>query len=342
MSIRPLSLFALLATLPFQWAIAQTPSVSASVTGYTAIGAGAIPQSEWVPIVVSRNDGVLHSEASGEGGRFFVIPGIPCCGDGHTGTGLVSAFAGGFAAADPGVLHVYGNDLAVARNAVSPPQLPPTTNTSTVYTNIQAGASFTDFLTVDFAGLAIGTAIQVPLIFGAEVVSNYPLGYPQFSAHPISVYASFTIPGLGPQNFSSEGALPYFRRTTLTNGNGLYSLRSDTILVSAHVGDMLQISATFGVFGQANITDFNRQLEYGGFADGRNTAGIWLGALPSGMTVTSASGHDYTIDPTVAAPVAAVPEPESYALMLAGLACIGFLGQRRHRPGHLARSGGGI
>ncbi len=329
MPMRTIYLFALVATLPLQWAAAQTPSVSASVSGYTAIGVGAIPQSEWVPIDVKRNDGVLHSEASGEGGSFFVIPGIPCCGGSVTGPGIVSAFAGGFAAADPGVLHVYGNDLAIARNAVSPPQFPLTTNTSTVYTNIQAGASFTDYLTVNVAGAAIGTAVQVPFIYGAEVVSNYSLGYPQFSLHPISVYARFMIPGLGPQNFSSEGQLQYFQRTELGNGLGLYALRSNVWLFDTHVGDVLPISASFGINGQANISDFNRELEFGGFADGRNTAGIWLGALPSGMTITSASGHDYTIDPTVA--VAAVPEPESYALMLAGLVCIGLVG-RRKRP----------
>jgi len=331
MSTRPLALCALLALLPLQFAVAQTPTVSASVTGYTAIGVGPIPESEWVPIAVSRNDGVLHSEASGEGGSFFVIPGVPCCGGSVTGPGLVSAFAGGFAAADPGVLHVYGNDLAVARNPISPPQLPATTNTSTVYTNIQAGASFTDYLTVNVAGLAIGTEVQVPLMYAAEVVSNYPLGYPPFSVHPISVFASFVIPGYGPQNFSSEGPLQYFQRTQLANGNGLYSLRSSELTVTAHVGDVLPISATFGVSGQANITDFNRQLEFGGFADGRNTAGIWLGTLPSGMSITSASGHDYRIDPTVAAPVAAVPEPESYALMLFGLACIGSVCRRKKR-----------
>jgi hypothetical protein len=60
MSTRPLALFAVLASLPLQFAAAQTPTVSASVTGYTAIGAGPIPESEWVPIAVSRNDGVLH------------------------------------------------------------------------------------------------------------------------------------------------------------------------------------------------------------------------------------------------------------------------------------------
>jgi hypothetical protein len=94
------------------------------------------------------------------------------------------------------------------------------------------------------AGLAIGTEIQVPLMYAAEVVSTCPLGYPPFSVHPISVFASFVIPGYGPQNFSSEGPLQYFQRTQLADGNGLYSLRSSELMVTAHVGDVLPISAT--------------------------------------------------------------------------------------------------
>lgn len=314
---------------PFPLALAQTtPSVSANVSGYTAIGVGAIPDSQRVPIPVTRNDSALHAEASGEGGSFFVIPGIPF-GDSTTGSGLVSAFAGGFAAADPGVLHVFGSDLAVARNPVSPPQIPATTNTSTVYTNIQAGASFTDFLTIHVDGLAIGAAVEVPFQYLAELVSNYPLGYPPYSAHPIGAYASFIIPGIGPQNFSTESGYFPWTRTTLPNGNGLYVVRSDPFTVTAHVGDVLAISASFSIFGQANITDYNRQLEFGAFADGRNTAGLWLGTLPNGMTVTSASGHDYTIDPT--AVTAAIPEPETHALMLAGLGLLGFVARRRAR-----------
>jgi hypothetical protein len=327
MSVRSLSLLALLALVPFRLALAQIPTVSASVTGYTAIGIGAIPESEWVPITVTRNDGVLHAEASGEGGRFFAIPGISFVG-GTTGAGIVSAYAGGFASAQPGVLHVFGSDLAVARDPISPPGLPETTNGFTVYTNVQASAGFTDYLTVNDAGVAIGTEVQVPFRYLAEVVSNYPLGYPPFSEHPIGVYASFIIPGIGPQNFSTESGFFPFTRTTLASGNGLYVVQSSPFTVTAHVGDVLPISASFSISGQANITDFNRQLEFGGFADGRNTAGIWLGDLPIGMTITSASGHDYSVDPRL---VTAVPEPESYALMLAGLACVGLVARCRQR-----------
>ena len=309
---------------PLQLSIAaNTPTVSATVSGYTAIGVGAIPTSDWVPITVTRNDGPLHSEASGDGGSFMSVP----IGIGLNSFIFTSASATGFASADPGVLRLYGSDLTIAQPAIIGPNLPPAPNGNTVYTNIQVGASFTDYLTVDVVGRAIGTAVQVPLQYAIEMVSNTVLGYPPFSAHPITVSASFIIPGLGPQNFSTESNLFFFRRTDLPNGNQFYSIRSDPILVDTHVGDVLTISAAFGISGQANITDFNRQDQFGAFADGRNTAGIWLGDLPAGMVITSASGHDYTIDPTAIA--VSVPEAESYAMLLAGLGLLGFVAHRR-------------
>ena len=320
-------LAAVLAAAPGQLSFAaNTPSVSASVSGYTAIGVGAIPESEWEHISVNRNDGPLHAEASGHGGRFFSTP----IGIGLKQFYFTSASASGFAAADPGVLHVYGSDLAIAQPAILGPNLPASPNTHTIYTNIQAGAAFTDYLTVNVAGAAIGTAVQVPLRYAVEVVSDTALGYPQYSAHPITVSATFNIPGYGPQNFSTETNLFFFQRTTLPNGNGLYAIRSDTVMVDTHVGDVLEISAAFGISGQANITDFNRQGQVGAFADVRNTAGIWLGNLPAGMTISSASGHDYRIAPTT---IALVPAPARSALLLAGLGIVAFMARRSKRSG---------
>ena len=105
-------------------------------------------------------------------------------------------------------------------------------------------------------------------------------------------------------------------------------MRSDPFEVDVPVGVALPVSAFFSISGQENIGDPNRQTDVGGFADGRNTAALWLGTLPDGMTITSASGHDYSIDPTA---VAAVPEPESYVLLLAGIGVLGFVAKRRRR-----------
>lgn len=306
---------AFFATALLQSALAaNSSSVSASVSGYFAIGSGAIPVDQWQDIAVTRTDGPLHAEASGSGGRFFSDCPTACVSDRFT-----SASVTGFASADPGVLRVFGADLAVAQNGTIGPNLPPVQNTQTVYTKIQSSASFTDYLTVDVVGKAIGTPVQVPFNYLVEVVSNTVLGYPVYSAHPISVYARFDIAGFGPQIFSSEAGLNFFQSTSLGNGLYLSRIRSSEFSVDAHVGDVLPISAIFSIAGQANITDFNRQETFGAAADGRNTAGIWLGSLPSGLVITSASGHDYTIDPT-----APVPEPTSAVLMLGGLLVLGL------------------
>ena len=333
MSIRPSLLALALATTLLHPAFGQTPTVLARVSGYTAIGVGVILDSERVPIAVTRNDGLLHAEASGDGGSFFSTP----IGIGLDAFTFTSASAVGFASAEPGVLHIYGSDLAIAQPAIIGPNLPPVNNGNTVYTHIEAGASFTDYLTVDVPGAAIGTPVQVPFNYLAEVVSDTLLGYPQYSAHAITVGASFNITGIGAQNFSTDTNVDFFRTTLLPNGNFLHVIRSDPFTVDAHVGDVLTISAAFGIYGQANITDSAHQYRFGSFADGRNTAGIWLGPLQGGMVVTSASGHDYRIDPTAVA-VAAVPEPETYASMLAGLAVVGFIARRRRHSGPVRRT----
>lgn len=311
-------LLAFFAIAPLQSALAvPTPSVSASVSGYFATGFGAIPEDQWQHIAISRNDGLLHSEASGTGGRFFSDCPTACLTDRFTNASVT-----GFASADPGLLRVFGADLAVAQNGILGPNLPPVQNTHTVYTNIQSSASFTDYLTVGAVGMTAGTPVRVPFNYVVEVVSDTVLGYPAYSAHPISVFARFDIPGLGPQIFSSEAGYNLFQPKYLGNGLYRYRIQSSGYSFDAHVGDVLPISATFGISGQANITDFNRQDIFGATADGRNTAGIWLGALPSGLVITSASGHDYTIDPT--APTAPIPEPTSAALMLVGLLGLGL------------------
>ena len=59
--------------------------------------------------------------------------------------------------------------------------------------------------------------------------------------------------------------------------------------------------------------------------DALNTARTYFTVLTPGATMTWASGHDYS------APVAVtpVPEPSTYALMLAGLGLVGWMGRRR-------------
>src|ERR1700736_2639338 len=97
--------------MSLQTVVAQTPILSAGVSGYTATSPDAtIPDSEWVPITVTRNDGALHMEASGQGGNFFTGCTIPCL----YAPAVTQTYAGGFASADPGVLRVFAADLVAA------------------------------------------------------------------------------------------------------------------------------------------------------------------------------------------------------------------------------------
>ncbi|MBI4694345.1 MAG: hypothetical protein HY749_10000 [Gammaproteobacteria bacterium] len=109
-------------------AAAPTPTVDASVNAYTAIGVGAIPQADWVPIAVTRHDGPGHAEAQDEGGSFIATR----IGPGLQDAIFTSASAAGFASADPGVLRVYGSDHAIAQPAVLAPNVPFAPNSNTV------------------------------------------------------------------------------------------------------------------------------------------------------------------------------------------------------------------
>jgi hypothetical protein len=315
-----LAAFALLLLASFAPpALAQAAGVSATVTGYTALENRPLTDADRVPLTVTRSDGPNHSEASGDGGRLETYP---------SQFGFASASSVGFASADPGVLRLFGGVRAVATDYAFPDGIPSAPSGFNVATQVTASASFTDSLTISVAGLATGTLVHVPFHFLAEVQSDLPLGYPPFSVHPVSVYASFEIPGLGPQTFSTESGFFPWTRTTLVNGNGLYVVHSAPFEVDVPVGVALPIGALFSISGLENIGDPNRQTDVSGFADGRNTAALWLGTLADGMTITSASGHDYSVDPTavVSAPV---PEPESYVMLLAGIGVLGFVARRR-------------
>ncbi|MEQ8515840.1 MAG: hypothetical protein RIC38_09575, partial [Chromatocurvus sp.] len=104
---------------------------------------------------------------------------------------------------------------------------------------------------------------------------------------------------------------------------GLYELRSREFLVPSRVGDIITVRARLTVQGQADIlSPIDGLREWGGFVDARNTAAIWLGELPAGMSLTSASGHDYRLDPTLAT----VPLPATGTLLLTAL----YLLRRSH------------
>ena len=290
---RAILLAVALVGVPLQVQSAPTPSVVASVSGYYALtngeGGGIIPESRWQHIAEIRNDQPSHAEANGRGGTGAQGPCLACSLPVYT-----EAVVEGFASADPGVVRIYGASKVTALNGLAIGTIS-LLNNNAAYAYIEASAGFTDYLTVDVPGQSVGTPVNVPFHYGVDFIGIDATN----SFSPTTVNVSFNITGLSPQIFSNKDSLQYFRSTLLVNGTYRYSLRSDNFTVPALVGDVLTISTTFGMAGNAKIYgDSPGAKEIFAYANGRNTAGIWLGNLPLGMVVTSASGHDYSIDPT--------------------------------------------
>lgn len=94
---------------------------------------------------------------------------------------------------------------------------------------------------------------------------------------------------------------------------------------------------TESVYTPGSTANFSITLS--NVAVGNNTVGVTTYFGYGAATAQSASnqyGNYSTFTGTFASPVAAVPEPETYAMMLAGLGLVGFLARRRKSGKHTA------
>lgn len=75
--------------------------------------------------------------------------------------------------------------------------------------------------------------------------------------------------------------------------------------------------------GNAPVTGSNALI--------KNSVTFALGALPQGFSLTQIGNVSFQYGTSLSEPFIPVPEPESYAMMLAGLGLLGFVARRRRR-----------
>ena len=174
---------------------------------------------------------------------------------------------------------------------------------------------------------------------------------PTSSTEPVTLTLSIALAGnlntiFDPDN---QGVNAYAATgiDDLTSGNQLNQYFCDGTqnlcgLVVSDYGGVEAPSATYtisdcltgcyvGLYGWMEV--FTNAINYNdgawpkAFADANylHTADFRLDVLTPGWTATSLSGHDY------ATLTLSVPEPETYAMMLAGLGLLGFVARRRQR-----------
>lgn len=172
----------------------------------------------------------------------------------------------------------------------------------------------------------VGTMVGRIQVSGG--VSASPATYPQESS---SASAAVTAPGTGGTysvaaygDRAGTGGIPQY--ITFELAVKFNSTDFTSLAVWLQTAANTSLLYGFGVSHAVTATsDFFSTVEWAGIDSVRDAQGN----LVSDWSVTSASGFDYSR--SYAAQVASVPEPETYAMMLAGLGLVGWAARRRYR-----------
>ena len=113
-------------------------------------------------------------------------------------------------------------------------------------------------------------------------------------------------------------------------------VRPVSTFIGSNVGGVTSVSSTNGT-GLSGLTDIDFGTKFGQNAGNRLSYNDWVqwsvSGLTSGSSLTNMYLHVQGIDGGYSAKytpiVTAVPEPETYAMLLAGLGLIGFSARRR-------------
>ncbi len=158
-------------------------------------------------------------------------------------------------------------------------------------------------------GLASGTAQATTTALGAAVVGT-PLSFGGLAAPgPFSDIFTFTLPANGGSGYSVSN---------FTLLPGVYGTALTTLTLMSNVD---------GILFNGDDTFVSSSSTPGGASIGLSVSAQAAGMYYINVTgiTTAPAGGIYT----GAISVTAVPEPETYAMMLAGLAALGFLARRR-------------
>lgn len=233
--------------------------------------------------------------------------------DGSTQSLFASGLVGGVRgiAFDP--FGVYGNNMLVT-TSVGNVYTINSAGASTLLANVGGDAEGLDFAPQAFGNIAAGTLVVVSegtgrlnAITSSGTMTDLGL---QFSSPEM---LSFVPTNLGISGNPLEGfyAANYWNNVIKADASQFSSFLGDAVITEEGTHNMYRISwdSTAGSFAKSFIGAFPNQPEDGVFV----TAAI----LNPGCTATNSCG------------IAPVPEPETYAMLLAGLGLLMFAARRR-------------
>ena len=295
-----------------------------SVSAFTQGGVRSVPPP---------NDGFADSETGSSSGLATVTKSASGTASGFPfGGGLVSAGGLEDATAQDGLLRAYSSD-SVSVSAVN--------NGGYNYADSvgHVRSSWNDLLSLSAPGHALHEAVTV---HADVVVTGSMSGTPDSSLGEsvVAFRVDGTGIGAGPNSFATadiecsncwgqvlaNGVPPFAQQGFSVIPITINTTLNTAILMQYTINTMSRVDALVTFVGPdsgvTGIADYSDTFAWGGITSVTDSTG----ALLTGLTLQSRDGFDYFAD--LAAPI---PEPKTYAMMLAGLGTLGFMARRRKR-----------